>query len=408
LKPEKPRVAYFPDNYSEIDGVAKTSRHFESYAREHSLPFLMVHVGSRRETFAEGSVTRVQLERSPMTFPLDSAHRFDLLFLRHYLEVSSLVREFAPDVVQITGPSDVGILGAVIAHRLHIPLAASWQTNLHQYARTRASAVVSGFSKSLSAKLPARVERLSFRALNRFYKIPRILFAPNQEVINLLEKTTGKPCFLMPHAVDTDIFNPAFRDQKSADTAEAPVRIGYVGRLTPEKNVRSIARLEQALLDKGHSRFQFVFVGDGADRTWLRSHMQHAEFTGILTGKDLSHAYANLDFLIFPSETDTFGLVVLEALSSGVPVICMATGGPKFSVQHGVTGMVAENFDEFVASTEALLKQRDLRISMRAAAREYALSTSWDHVFDTMYAAYERFLPAPEFPRTGVLDVATT
>lgn len=408
MKLEKPRVAYFPDNYREIDGVAKTSRHFETYARNHDLPFLMVHGGPRRDTVTNGSVTRIQLERSPMTFPLDSAHQFDLLFLRHYLEISSLVRDFAPDVVQITGPSDVGILGALIAHRLHIPLAASWQTNLHQYARTRASAAFAGLSRSFAAKLPAEVERLSFRALNRFYKIPRILFAPNQEVINLLQKTTGKPCFLMSHAVDTDIFSPAFRDQESVEKGNSPVRIGYVGRLTPEKNVRSIARLEQVLIGQGLSGFQFVFVGDGKDRDWLRANLRHAEFTGVLTGSDLSRAYANLDFLVFPSETDTFGLVVLEALSSGVPVICMATGGPKFSIQNGVTGFVASNFDEFAAATTAMLAQPDLRASMRMAARQYALSTSWENVFDSMYSAYERLMPAPEFPRNRVLDVATT
>ncbi len=405
---QKPRVAYFPDGYSEIDGVAKTSRHFESFAREHDLPFLMIHAGSRRETVSHGSVTRIQLDRSPMTFPLDRAHQFDLLFLRHYLEISSVVRDFDPDIVQITGPSDVGILGALLAHRLHVPLAASWQTNLHQYARTRASAMVSGFPNSFSAKLPGAAEHWSFRALARFYKIPRILFAPNQEVIDLLEKTTGKPCFLMPHAVDTEIFSPAFRDQGSSNSANSPVRIGYVGRLTPEKNVRILARLEKALLDKGLSGFEFVFVGDGAERNWLRSNMRHAEFTGILTGNNLSRAYANLDFLVFPSETDTFGLVVLEALASGVPVICTATGGPKFSVQHGRTGFVAANFDEIVASTSALLAQPDLRGSMRNAARQYALSTSWDHVFESMYLEYGRCLLAQDFVGSPVLDVVTT
>lgn len=408
MKLEKLRVAFFPDGYSEIDGVAKTSRQFESFARQHNLPFFMVHSGPRHEVVINGSVTRIQLERSPMTFPLDRSHQFDLLFMRHYLEISALVRKFAPNVVQIAGPGDVGILGAMIAHRLRVPLAASWQTNLHQYARTRASAAVSRFPKSFSAGIPGAAERWSFRALARFYKIPRFLFAPNQEVINLLEKTTGKPCFLMPHAVDTDTFSPEFRDAASRIANDAPVRIGYVGRLTPEKNVRSLARLEQVLLAKGHTGFQFVLVGDGAEQNWLRTNMRHAEFTGVLTGEALSRAYANMDFLVFPSQTDTFGLVVLEAFSSGLPVIVTAEGGPKFSVQHGKTGFVAANFDEFAACAESLLTQPALRASMRAAARQYALSTSWDHVFETMYKAYERCLSSPKFTASNVLDVATT
>ena len=81
-------------------------------------------------------MTRVQLRRGPVKFPLDRAHDYDLLFLRHYRKLEPLLREFRPDVVQITGPSDVGTMGAMVAHKMKIPLAASWQTNVHEYART--------------------------------------------------------------------------------------------------------------------------------------------------------------------------------------------------------------------------------------------------------------------------------
>ena len=148
-----------------------------------------------------------------MKFPLDRAHDYDLIFLRHYRRLEPLLRQFRPDVVQITGPSDVGTLGAYVAHKMRIPLAASWQTNLHQYARRRVEAAVTRLPKAVAGKLADAAERLSFRASARFYHIPRLLFAPNQEMIRVLEAATGKPCHLMSHAVDTAVFSPELRDR---------------------------------------------------------------------------------------------------------------------------------------------------------------------------------------------------
>jgi len=403
VKNQMLRVAFFPDSYHEIDGVANTSRHFEAFARLRGLPFLIVHAGPRNEIVTSGSVTRVQVPRSPMSFPLDGTHQYDLLFLRHCREVTRIVRDFDPDVVQITGPGDVGTLGAMLAHRLGVTLAASWQTNLHLYARSRASWALSGLPKAWLRPLLDWVERWSFRATARFYKIPRVLFAPNQEMVELLETTTGKPCFLMSHSVDTAEFSPEFRDRQSG-----VFTIGYVGRLTVEKNVRWIARLEQALLAMGHRDFRIVVVGQGAEQAWLRENMCQAEFTGMLTGKDLARAFANMDVLAFPSETDTFGLVVLEALASGVPAVVTASGGPRYTVQPGKTGYAANNFDEFVAAVARLLTDPDLRSSMGVAARQYALSTSWDPIFESMYKAYERHLRVGDVVRRGFIDVAKT
>ena len=402
MKNESLRVAFFPDTYHEVDGVANTSRHFEAFAKKRGLPFLIVHAGSRNETVKEGSVTRVQLCRSWLHFPLDGTHEFDAVFLRHYMEVASLIRQFRPDVLQITGPSDVGILGALVAHKCAIPLAASWQTNLHQYARTRVSAAVSFLPKITTGKLVSAAERWSLRATVRFYKIPRLLFAPNPEVVKLLERATCKPCHLMPHGVDTMRFSPEFRDRKSD-----PFRIGYVGRLKPEKNVRVLARLEEALFAMGHREFRTVIVGEGAEGKWLRKNMRQAEFAGVLTGRELSRAFANMDVLAFPSETETFGLVVLEALASGVPAIVMGGGGPKFIVQHGKTGFVANDFDEFVACTATLLRQPELLASMRNAGRQYALSTSWEQIFEGIYEAYDRSFDATNMFDRDAPHVAT-
>ena len=387
MKKESLRVAFFPCVYHEVDGVAQTSRHFEAYARREEMPFLMAHAGPQDEVTTAGPFTRVELRRGPVKFPLDRAHDYDLLFLRHYRKLEPLLRDFRPDVVQITGPSDVGTLGAYVAYKMKIPLAATWQTNIHQFARRRMAAAVSFLPDAVAEKIADVTERLSFRAAARFYKIPRLLFAPNPEMIRVLEKATGKPCFLMSHAVDTAVFSPEFRERKGGQ-----FRIGYVGRLTAEKSVRVLARLEQALLERGLQNFRFVVVGEGAEREWLQKNMQQVEFTGVLRGTELSRTFADFDLLAFPSETDTFGLVVLEAFASGVPAVVTDRGGPQFTVRHGSSGYVARGFEEFVSYTAKLMEQPKIHSAMCVAARQQALETSWDRIFEGMYEAYERGL----------------
>jgi glycosyltransferase involved in cell wall biosynthesis len=115
-----------------------------------------------------------------------------------------------------------------------------------------------------------------------------------------------------------------------------------------------------------------------------------------------------MDIFAFPSETDTFGLAVLEALASGVPAVVTADGGPKYTVQTGKTGYVANNFAGFLESLVTLITQPALLSSMRTAAREYALSTSWEHIFEGVYRAYEHCLPAQDLVGQGILDVANT
>ncbi len=382
------RVALFPCTYREIDGVANTSKHFAEFAKEHRFDFLLVHAGPRDEVVTDGSVTRIQLRRGPVKFPLDGHHEFDLLFLRHYSRLQQLLRDFNPTVIHITGPSDVGILGALLAHNLGVTLAASWQTNIHQFARRRVSRLLSFWPAKISEKVASAAEAGSFKAAARFYKIPRLLFSPNSEMVDLLAKTTGKPCFLMSHSVNTEVFSPAFRER----AAGGPFQIGYVGRLTPEKNVRFLAQLEHDLMARGHRDFRIVLIGQGAEEKWLRENMQHADFAGWQTGQDLSRAIANMDAFVFPSETDTFGLAVLEALASGVPALVSSSGGPKYTVEHGKSGYVAERFEDFAPSLENLMTQPELLSSMRRQARERALSRgSWDEIFAGMYKAYERY-----------------
>ncbi|MHB8303231.1 MAG: glycosyltransferase [Acidobacteriaceae bacterium] len=379
-----PRVAFFPDAFLEVDGVAVVARNYEAFAKHNDIPLFIVNAGPREEVVCQGSVTRIQFQRSRLKFPLDRAHDFDLLFSRHARKATALLQEFAPDVIQITGPSDVGILGALLAHQLKVPLAAFWQTDLPMYAGRRTAQSLSFLPRAIAGPAAAAAERFSTMATTRFYKIPRLLFAPNPEIVAALGRATGKLCLPMGHGVDAAAFHPGHRDREGPH----PFTIGYVGRLTAEKNVRWLADMENYLLRNGQGEFRIVIVGQGTEEKWLRANLRHAEFTGVLHGAALSRAYANMDLLAFPSQTETFGLVVLEALASGVPAVVTSGGGPKYTVRHNATGYVAEDLEEFCSSVAALLLQRDTLRTMSGSARKYAEQSSWSNAFRSIYVAY--------------------
>jgi phosphatidylinositol alpha 1,6-mannosyltransferase len=167
-----------------------------------------------------------------------------------------------------------------------------------------------------------------------------------------------------------------------------------VGRLTVEKNIHFLAEIEQALLALGLRDFQFLIVGQGAEENWLKRHMKHAEFTGVLRGEALAEAYANMDVFVFPSETDTYGNVVLEAQASGVPAIVTARGGPRFIIRSKESGFIAGTREEFAAYIARLQAHPAELARMRAASRTTAFAGSWDSVFESVYSNYERGLIA--------------
>jgi glycosyltransferase involved in cell wall biosynthesis len=310
---------------------------------------------------------------------------FDTLFWRHGGAIRRQLERFRADVIHITGPSELGIFGAYFAWEMGIPLAASWHTNVHEYAARRMGWLTGRMSVHAGATTERGVEAGALWATSRFYQLAKVLFAPNEELCRMLEKTTGRPCYLMQRGVDTEWFSPGHRTRE-AD--EATVVLGYVGRLSIEKNVKLLARVQKELAASGVDRVRFLIVGHGSDEAELRQELADAEFAGVLRGTALAQAYANMDVLVFPSHTDTFGNVVLEALASGVPAVVTPDGGPKFIVRNGETGFVTDD-DHFAAAVSELVRDRPRLDAMRLKARQYALGCSWDVVFDRVYAGYE-------------------
>jgi glycosyltransferase involved in cell wall biosynthesis len=384
-----PRVAYFPDSFHEVNGVAHTSRNFVAYAQNQGLPFLCVRAGARAQAVEQaGEVRTLELGRSRGSVRMEKDLEFDTLFWRHAGAIRRELERFRPDVIHITGPSELGMFGAYFAWELGVPLAASWHTNVHEYAARRMGWLTRHLSARHGAAAERGVEGGTLWAASQFYKLAKVLFAPNDELCRMLEKTTGRPCSLMQRGVDTELFSPS---RRTRDPNDNDVVLGYVGRLSIEKNVALLVQVERELRTMQVAGSRFLIVGHGSEEALLRGELKNAEFAGVLRGAALAEAYANMDVLVFPSHTDTFGNVVLEALASGVPAVVTGDGGPKYIVRDQITGFVTVD-DRFTESIATLVRDRARLEEMRLRAREYAMGCTWDTVFDRVYWGYEAAL----------------
>ena len=377
------RVAYFPDSFYEVNGVAMTSNRLISFVKKRELPFINVHAGPKTAVTKEGNFISLTLKRSAASFEMDEGLKYDPLFQRHAGFVRAELEKFRPDVFHITGLNDVSILGAYLAWKMDVSLVGSWHTNLHEYAARRLRARLSFLPKKSLYALTSFVECKILDGAKLYYKMPQRILAPNQELIDMLQSSTGRKANLMVRGVDTGLYSPSKRTAN-----DGIFRFGFVGRLRAEKNVRLLVELEKRLLAAGKTNFHFLIVGEGNERTYLEENMKTAELPGFLEGEELSAAYANMDVFIFPSETDAYGNVVQEANASGVPCIVTDQGGPKFIVHKGETGFVAKDLDEFVKYSIELIDDREKLERMKRQSLEFALTRSWDSVFDNVYKTY--------------------
>jgi glycosyltransferase involved in cell wall biosynthesis len=383
VKAGPPRVAFFTDSFHEVNGVALTSRQLDAFARRRGLPFLSVHAGPKTEFSDAGSVRTLELRRGPLSFAIEQDLDVDPFLMRYRSRVKRELERFQPDLLHITGPNDVGLLGALLAKQLRIPMTASWHTNVHEFAAWRLERRLSLLPKSWSKKASGIAEETLLAIFTKLYGAARACFAPNPELIRMLEERTGKPTYVMRRGVEIETFTPVHR-KRSDDVFE----LGYVGRISAEKNVRFLKTLEDGLFAAGLTKFRIVVVGHGSQQAWLEANLKTGVFPGVLSGAALSRAYANFDLFVFPSFTDTYGNVINEAMASGVPCIVTAGGGPKYLIEDGKTGIQARDDAHFIAAAVSIMKDPTRHAEMRLAARKLAESNSWDRVFERLYEQY--------------------
>jgi glycosyltransferase involved in cell wall biosynthesis len=198
---------------------------------------------------------------------------------------------------------------------------------------------------------------------------------------------------ILPRGLDTDLFNPARRDLMfwpRSGVNGREVRLLYVGRISREKDLDVLAAAYKKIRDTGQP-VKLYLVGDGPYAEALAEALPDAVFLGYLTGEKLAKAYASADVFVFPSTTDTFGNVILEAQASGLPVIVSNLGGPKELVHDGRTGIItkAHDVEDFARAIDKITRDSGLRARMGRDARQQVVDRSWPGAFRKFWQATE-------------------
>ena len=273
-----------------------------------------------------------------------------------------------PDAVYVATESPLGKSAVKAAKALGIPVATGFHTNFHEYMERY----------SLSGLRP-----MAMAYLKRFHDRADCTLAPSPELVENLKEQGFREVYLLGRGVDTTLFDPAKRSEALRGSwgarPGAPVAI-VVGRVAAEKNldlaVRSFEAMKGTVPD-----LQCVIVGDGPVREKLSMKHPWIHFAGVRTGEDLAKHYASADILLFPSETETFGNVVLEGMASGLATVSYDYAAAARFVKNGENGYTAEKGDAegFISQAKAALTIRTGH-GMRMAARELAETQGWDAV----------------------------
>jgi glycosyltransferase involved in cell wall biosynthesis len=291
------------------------------------------------------------------------------------------LRDDGATVVHVATPGPVGLAGRWLARRAGLPLVGSYHTQLGDY--------VAQFSRS--RRLGGAVDAY----MRWFYGACASVLVPSQATVDQL-RTQGyraSGLSIWPRGVDTDRFSPERRSsalRRAWRVDERRPAILYAGRLSSEKGLAIIADVQRQLHRRAVAH-RFVFVGDGPMRQQLERIVPDGVFTGMLSHTDVAKAMASSDLFLFPSATDTFGNVVLEAQASGLPVIVSDRGGPCEQILPNVTGDVCEALDAeaFALATTRMLRDAGRRTAMGAAARQLALGRTWDVAMRPLFGAWE-------------------
>jgi glycosyltransferase involved in cell wall biosynthesis len=377
-------VALFADTFRETNGAANFLRRLADFAKEKEHPFLCIRSGEKTQYFQNGSVSFLDLKRGRGSIPMDGELRYDPFLWKHKRLVGTILEEFAPNVIHITGLNDISQFGYYFAHFNKIPAVATWHTNTHEYTAERLMSVLPFVPGSARKKIGKFVEAAVLKGLMKLYFLAQMQLAPNEELVDDIRRLTRRPSFLLRRGVDTEFFSPVKRERD-----DDKFILGFVGRLRPEKNVRFLGQIETALRQANIENYKFLIVGEGSERAWLEKNLRSASLTGEIFGEELAKAYANMDLFIFPSQTDAFGNVVLEAMSSGVPAVVTSAGGPKFLIDHGKNGFVAGGRKDFIETVVRLVKNREQLPALGQAARLFAQANSWERIFEKMFEYYK-------------------
>jgi glycosyltransferase involved in cell wall biosynthesis len=276
-----------------------------------------------------------------------------------------------PEVVYVATEGPLGWSAVRAAQSMGIPVVSGFHTNFHSYCKHYGI---------------GWMQHVALRYLRWFHNQTERTLVSNVELRDQLKDVGFLNVGIIERGVDSQLFTPERRCtelRREWGLSKDEIALIYVGRIAPEKNLAVAVEAYRAI-KRFNDRIKFVLVGDGPQRLSLQRENPDLIFAGMRTGEELGKYYASADVFLFPSETETFGNVTLEAMSSGLAVVAYNYACAKFHVTHGQTGIVAEFADakSFIGSACALVREpREIRRIGRLG-RQYASYLGWDRVVE--------------------------
>jgi glycosyltransferase involved in cell wall biosynthesis len=366
--------AWFTDTLDDVNGVATTIRKMTAAGAVAGKE--LVVVASRGDL----QLSDIPIKNFPPIgeFELPEYELQKLSFPPILQMLDYVQREGFTEII-ISTPGPVGLTALLAAKMLNLRTSGIYHTDFPQYIRILTE--------------DSFLESVAWRYMHWFYGQLDTVFVNSEEYRQSWIKRGFDPAKLkiLPRGLDTELFSPTRRQPafwEKFGATNGQIRLLYVGRISREKDLDILADAFRRLRNDGLPVQLFV-VGHGPYSEKFARSLPEAVFTGYLTGRALATAYASADIFVFPSTTDTFGNVILEAQSSGVPVIVSDSGGPKELVEDRTNGLItrSRDVDDFTQAIGSLVNDATLRQRMGAAARKSVIDRSWPNAFCKFWTA---------------------
>ena len=383
------RIAVFVGNYVDVvDGVAMSIRRLVAHLLERGDQVRVFAPAGPSPAYPAGSELHPVPALPLLGFAQDGyryAHRLDA-------QTRQALEAFDPEVIHIASPDRAASQAIEWARDKGKPVVGSFHTNFASYFR-----FLRGWSW---------LEPIAWRFQCGFYDRMDLVNIPTQSMLDTLRsRGLRAPARIWARGVELERFSPQHRDldwRRARGIGDEEVVIAFVARLFWEKGVRKLASVLQALEARG-VRHRVLIAGEGPARSFLERELPEAIFTGFITGRELSTAYASADIFFYPSETDTFGNVTLEAMASGLPVVAADAPGSRCVVEAPAVGSLISPKRE-TEMMDALFELASNEVTRRrksVAARAHANRFEWSRCLEAMRQSYETVIAGdPSRPKT--------
>ena len=373
----KRRVAIFTGNYNHIrDGVSNTLNRLVEYLESEGHSVIVIGPWSPDPVMSHKG-TYIPVYAIPA--PGRPEYRISMGFTAAEKE---MVTEFSPDLIHIATPDILGFEALRYAVRNRIPVVASYHTHFSSYLKYYRLGIL---------------ESLLQKYLRWFYKKCEHLYVPSPSMLEELKMMgVDSDLRLWTRGVDTGVYHPEKRDDAfrgKLGFQQTDIVVSFVSRLVWEKNLGVLADVFQRI-GRENPSVRTLIVGDGPARKELSEMLPETVFTGHLEGEELAMSYAGSDLFFFPSDTESFGNVTLEAMSCGLPAVVAEASGSRSLVENNVNGFRAEADDvaEFTDRILYIVNDPEIRKEMAVKSREKAVNYDWGNVLATLVSYYNEVL----------------